>query len=64
MLFGQDLRRCHEGDLKVVLHRDEGGQERHDCLACADVTLQHPVHRPTALKVVDNFLESELLPIR
>ncbi len=55
VLLGEDFGRRHERDLEAVLHRDQGGHERDDRLARADVALEQPVHRLRAFHVADDF---------
>ena len=57
MLFGENLRRRHERDLKSVLHRDNRREQGDDRLAGTDVALQQPLHRPRLLHVGDDFGE-------
>ena len=61
VLLGEDFGRRHERDLQAVLHRDQGGHERDDRLARADVALQQPVHRLRPLHVADDFANHLLL---
>ena len=61
MLLGEDLGRRHERDLEAVLHRHQGGHQRNDCLAGADVPLEQPVHRDRPLHVFHDFRNHLLL---
>ena len=45
MLFGENLRRCHEGHLPASSHCLAGRQRRNNGLASAHITLQQPLHR-------------------
>jgi hypothetical protein len=55
MLLGENLSRRHERHLEAILHRDQGGHQRDDGLAGADVSLQQSIHRLRPLHVVHNF---------
>jgi hypothetical protein len=56
VLLRQDFGGRHERRLQSVLHRDERREQCDDRLACADVALQQPVHRPRALQVLHDLL--------
>src|SRR5580765_3949563 len=61
MLLSKDLGRRHERDLISVFNRDDGGLERDNRLAGADIALEQPAHRKGRLHVGGNFLEHALL---
>ena len=44
MLLGEELRGCHQGGLKVVLHRQQHREQGDDGLAGAHVAHQQAVH--------------------
>ena len=62
VLLGENFSRRHERHLQAVLHRDERREQRHNRLACADITLQQAVHRRRALHVLDDLLQRAPLP--
>jgi hypothetical protein len=64
MLLGEQFGGRHQHHLQVIGHRDDGGQQRDDRLAGADVALQQPVHRRGLLQVLDDLPQRHLLARR
>ena len=54
VLFGENLRGCHDRGLAAVLGRADGGEGGDDRLAGADVALQQAHHRASPGKVVQH----------
>ena len=61
VLFGQDLRRRHEGPLVAIFHDLGQGHGGDDGLAGADVALDEAVHRSLAFHVVLDVQEGPRL---
>ena len=57
MLHGENFRGGHERGLGAVFDGDDGGLQRDDGFAAADVALEEAVHGRGLFKVGDNFLQ-------
>ena len=64
MLLGERLGGHHGCRLVAIPDRQHGGEERHDRLPAADVTLQKPVHAPIAAHVGDDLADGAHLCAR
>ena len=58
MLHGENFRGRHERGLAAVFDGDDGGLERDDGLAAADVALQEAIHRGGLFEVGGNFAKT------
>jgi len=61
MLHGENFRGGHEGGLAVVFDGDDGGLERDDGFAAADVALEEAVHGRGLFEVGCDFGEDAFL---
>ena len=62
MLHGENFGGRHESGLRAVFDGDDGGLERDDGLAAADVALEETIHRSRFFQVGGDFGENALLP--
>ena len=61
VLHGENFRGRHEGGLAAVFDGDDGGLERDDGLAAADVALEETIHGSGLFKVGGDFRQDTLL---
>src|SRR2546430_1299708 len=61
VLDGKNFRGRHEGGLRAVFDGDDGGLQRDDCFAAADVALKETVHRSGLFEVSGDFSEHAFL---
>ncbi len=61
VLHGENFRRRHEGGLVAVFDGDDGGLERDDGFAAADVALEEAIHGRGLFEVGGNFRKNALL---
>ena len=61
MLDGKDFGGRHEGGLRGVFDGDDGGLQRDDGFAAADITLKEAVHRRGFFEVGGDFREDAFL---
>ena len=61
MLFGQDLRGCHDTGLIAVVDGDEHRHQGHQRLTGAYVALQQAVHLASAARVLTDLADHPFL---
>ena len=61
VLFGENLRRCHDTRLITVVEGDEHRHQGHQCLSAAHIALQQTVHLSTRAHILADLPDDALL---
>ena len=64
MLFGEDLRGCHDTGLIAVVDGDEHRHQGDERLARADIALQQSVHLSSGTRVLADLADHPFLCFR